>query len=130
MMQARISNPAMIVPDARQALQALGKALGTSAANSNVPKQTIGLVYLRASQIMYAASALTCTHAMPRKQAKQTNGFSQSPPGGRRLISAMPNAPRWRSPSPSRGLAIERTRYRTRSGTRLPGITTSPRWRP
>jgi len=26
MMQARISNPAMIVPDARQALQALGKS--------------------------------------------------------------------------------------------------------
>ncbi len=37
-MQARISNPAMIVPDAMQALQALGKALGTSAAKSNVPK--------------------------------------------------------------------------------------------
>ena len=50
-MQARMNNPAMIVPDAMQALQALGKALTTSAKNSGVPAQTLDLVYLRASQI-------------------------------------------------------------------------------
>lgn len=32
-MQARMSNPAMIVPDAMAALQALGKTLATSAEN-------------------------------------------------------------------------------------------------
>ena len=35
-MQARMSNPAMIVPDAMQALQALAKALATSAATVNL----------------------------------------------------------------------------------------------
>ena len=46
-MQARMSNPAMIVPDALQALQ----ALGTSAEQGGVPSRTLGLVHLRASQI-------------------------------------------------------------------------------
>ena len=67
-MQARISNPAMIVPDAMQALQALGKALGTSAAKSNVPKQTIELVYLRASQIN-GCSLCVDMHARDAKKA-------------------------------------------------------------
>jgi AhpD family alkylhydroperoxidase len=46
-MQARMKNPAMIVPDAMQALQALGR----SAENSGLPSRTLGLVQLRASQI-------------------------------------------------------------------------------
>jgi len=46
-MQARINNPAMIAPHAMQALLALGKASETG----GVPKQTINLVHLRASQI-------------------------------------------------------------------------------
>ena len=46
-MQARISNPAMIVPEAMQALQALGKF----AEKGGVPSRTLGLVHLRASQI-------------------------------------------------------------------------------
>jgi hypothetical protein len=47
-MQARMSkNPAMIVPGALQALQALGK----SAEQGAVPAATIGLIQLRASQI-------------------------------------------------------------------------------
>lgn len=46
-MQARMSNIAMIVPDAMKALQALGK----SAETGGVPPATIGLVQLRASQI-------------------------------------------------------------------------------
>ena len=66
MMQARISDPAMIVPDAMQALQALRKALGTSAAKSNVPKQTIELLNLRASQIN--GCSLCVEHARSRRQ--------------------------------------------------------------
>lgn len=47
MMQARIKNPAMLFPDAMQALQALGK----STEKGGVLAQTVGLVHLRASQI-------------------------------------------------------------------------------
>ena len=46
-MQARMKNPAMIVPDAMQALQALGK----TAEQGGVPPRTLSLVHLRASQI-------------------------------------------------------------------------------
>ena len=46
-MQARMPNPAMIVPDAMQALLDLSKA--TEAAG--VPSQTLELLHLRASQI-------------------------------------------------------------------------------
>src|SRR5947208_16840404 len=47
MMQARMKNPAMIVPDAMQALQDLAKSME----QGGVPPRTLGLVHLRASQI-------------------------------------------------------------------------------
>ena len=46
-MRARMSNIAVLIPDAMKALQALGK----TAENGGVPAKTIGLVQLRASQI-------------------------------------------------------------------------------
>jgi len=46
-MQARMKNPAMILPDAMQAIQALQAATE----NGGVPATTLGLVHLRASQI-------------------------------------------------------------------------------
>jgi AhpD family alkylhydroperoxidase len=46
-MQSRMSNPAFVVPDAMQALQALGKAVH----EGGVPLKTLELVNLRASQI-------------------------------------------------------------------------------
>jgi AhpD family alkylhydroperoxidase len=46
-MQARMKNPAMIVPGAMQALQALNAA----AEQGGVPSRTLGLAHLRASQI-------------------------------------------------------------------------------
>jgi AhpD family alkylhydroperoxidase len=46
-MQSRMTNPAMVVPDAMPALQ----ALGASVAKSGVPPRTLELVHLRASQI-------------------------------------------------------------------------------
>lgn len=46
-MQPRMKNPAMIIPEAMQALHALGKA----AERGGVPQRTLGLVHLRASQI-------------------------------------------------------------------------------
>jgi AhpD family alkylhydroperoxidase len=46
-MQPRMKNPAMIVPDAMQALLALAACPG----KTGVPARTLGLVHLRASQI-------------------------------------------------------------------------------
>lgn len=50
-MQSRMKSPAMILPDASQALQDLAKALFASAEQFGVPKRTLFLAYLRASQI-------------------------------------------------------------------------------
>lgn len=46
-MQARMKNPAILIPDAMQALLALNRATETG----GVPSKTLGLVHLRASQI-------------------------------------------------------------------------------
>jgi AhpD family alkylhydroperoxidase len=46
-MQARMGNPALVVPGAIQALLALGKA----AQRTGIPETTLELVHLRASQI-------------------------------------------------------------------------------
>ncbi|MEV0624367.1 carboxymuconolactone decarboxylase family protein [Nonomuraea wenchangensis] len=46
-MEARMGNPAFVVPGAMQALQALGK----SVAGTGLPKELLDLVYMRASQI-------------------------------------------------------------------------------
>src|SRR5947209_18129138 len=47
MMEARMKSPAMVLPDAMQAIQALLKAIG----KGGVPQATLELVHLRASQI-------------------------------------------------------------------------------
>ncbi len=46
-MQARMKNPAMVIPDAMQAL----RALSTAAQKGGVPAKTIALVEVRASQV-------------------------------------------------------------------------------
>jgi AhpD family alkylhydroperoxidase len=46
-MHARMNHPAMILPEAMKALQ----ALNTATENRGVPARTLGLVHLRASQI-------------------------------------------------------------------------------
>ena len=68
MMQARMSNPAMIVPDAMQALL----ALGASSEKCGVPSSTLGLVHLRASQINGCS---LCVDMHPRllKKAGETD---------------------------------------------------------
>src|SRR5207237_10844559 len=66
--QARMSNPAMIVPGAMQALQALGK----SAEQGSVPSSTIGLVQLRASQIN-GCSVCVDSHCRFLKKAGETD---------------------------------------------------------
>ena len=46
-MEARMKNPAMVLPGAMEAIQALNAAIG----QGGVPAKTLGLVHLRASQI-------------------------------------------------------------------------------
>lgn len=46
-MQPRMKNPAMVIPEAMQAIQALNAATG----KGGVPAATLALVHLRASQI-------------------------------------------------------------------------------
>ena len=67
-MSARIQNPAMLIPEAMQALQALGK----STEHAGVPAKTLGLVHLRASQINGCG---VCVDMHPRllKNAGETN---------------------------------------------------------
>jgi AhpD family alkylhydroperoxidase len=57
-MQARMKNPAMIIPEAMQALYALANCVE----KSGVPRKTLGLVHLRASQ-MNGCSVCVDLHA-------------------------------------------------------------------
>ena len=67
-MQARMSNPVIIVPDAMKALQ----ALGASAGKGGVPSGTIGLIQLRASQIN-GCSVCVDMHCRFLKKAGETD---------------------------------------------------------
>jgi AhpD family alkylhydroperoxidase len=67
-MQARMKNPAMILPDAMQALL----ALNASSEKAGLPAQTLGLIHLRASQINGCS---VCVNMHPRylKKAGETD---------------------------------------------------------
>ena len=67
-MQARMKNPAMIVPEAMNALQ----ALGASVEKGGVPSRTLGLVHLRASQIN-GCSLCVDMHPRHLKKAGETD---------------------------------------------------------
>jgi AhpD family alkylhydroperoxidase len=63
-MQARINNPAMVLPQAMQAMLALNASLE----NCGLPTKTIGLVQLRASQINGCS---VCVDMHPRLMKKE-----------------------------------------------------------
>ena len=67
-MQSRINHPVMVIPDAMKALQDLSAAVSKSA----VPKSTLGLVEVRASQINGCSVCLDM-HARQMKQAGETD---------------------------------------------------------
>jgi AhpD family alkylhydroperoxidase len=62
--KSRMKNPVMIIPDAMQALL----ALGASAGKGGVPKTTIHMVHLRASQIN-GCSVCVDMHSRDMKKA-------------------------------------------------------------
>jgi AhpD family alkylhydroperoxidase len=67
-MQARMKNPAMVVPDVLQPLLVLGE----SAKKGGVPSRTLELVYLRASQIN-GCSVCVDMHARDARKADETD---------------------------------------------------------
>ena len=67
-MQARIKNPAMMVPEAMQALQALGKSLH----NHGVSSTLLELIFLRVSQINGCAVCLDM-HSRALKRAGEND---------------------------------------------------------
>ncbi|WP_127489119.1 carboxymuconolactone decarboxylase family protein [Paenibacillus ehimensis] len=89
-MKSRMESPAMIVPDASQALQALGKALFASAEKTGIPNRLLFLAYLRASQIngdsvcveLHSRNALAAGESTERLLAvpawRETNCFNDA----------------------------------------------------
>src|SRR4051794_30653681 len=67
-MQARMKNPALVVPEAFKALLALGAAIE----HTGVPARTLELVKLRASQINGCGACLDM-HAHAAKKAGETD---------------------------------------------------------
>jgi len=66
-MQPRMKNPAIVIPEAMQAIQAMAKA----AERGGVPLRTLGLVHLRASQINGCSVCVDL--AFRFKKAEDTN---------------------------------------------------------
>jgi AhpD family alkylhydroperoxidase len=66
-MQARMNNPAMLVPDAMKALQALA-----ASTQKGLPERTLELVHLRASQIN-GCSTCVDGHARLAKKTGETD---------------------------------------------------------
>src|SRR5262245_22402912 len=62
-MQARLKNPAVVLPDVMQPLQTFAKAIYAGP----VPKRTLGLVHVRVSQINGCAACLQLHHDQDKR---------------------------------------------------------------
>ena len=71
-MQPRITNPALGIPGAMEALQSLSAAVHEAANRAGLPPATIGLVELRASQINGCAVCLDM-HTRGARKAGETD---------------------------------------------------------
>jgi AhpD family alkylhydroperoxidase len=78
-MQERMKNPAMVLPDAMQAIGGLLKATGTG----GVPQATLELVHLRASQINGCSACVDSGARAARKAGESDERLfaGGSPPG-------------------------------------------------
>lgn len=71
-MQPRMTNPALNMPGALEALQSLSKTVHEAASRAGLPRSTIDLVELRASQINGCAVCLDM-HTRGAKKAGETD---------------------------------------------------------
>ena len=125
-MHARMGNPAIIVPGAMQALQALGHV----AQQSGVPAKTLELISLRASQINGCGVCAVQHPRIARKLGETDERLF--------AVAAWREAPYFTDAERAAlalteavtRLATGRIRCRMTSGTRPPGTTMSKRWRP
>ena len=69
-MQPRITSPALSVPGAFDALQALSKAANAAATKAGVPQSTVELIHLRASQINRCAVCLDLGCRVAKKRGE------------------------------------------------------------
>ena len=69
-MEARMKNPAMILPDAMKGIQSLYKAMG----QGGVPETTLELVHLRASQINGCSACVDAGVRSARKRVRPMTG--------------------------------------------------------
>jgi len=126
-MEARMKNPAMILPAAMKPIQDLMQSCYTG----GVPETTLELVHLRVSQINGCSA---CVHAGARqaRKAGETEDRIATVAAWREApFSPTPSARRWRWPRRPPGWPTGRTRCRTRSGTTRLTTTTRrdwPRW--
>jgi alkylhydroperoxidase family enzyme len=88
-MQARMKHPAMIIPGAMEAPQELAKA----AEQGGVPKQTLDLVYLRASQINGCSVCVDMGFRFKKADETEEQPLRGGGVAGCSLISVTPNAP-------------------------------------
>lgn len=102
-MTARMKNPALIVPDAMQALLAVGKIVQ----GGPVPMKTLNLVYLRASQINGCGFCVDM-HAKEAKRLGETDPRLWS-------VAAWREAPHFDA---AERAALELTEYATRLSDR------------
>lgn len=91
-MKARMTNPALVLPDAVTALQALGNA----ADGGGLPARTTHLVHLRASQINGCSVCVDMHPRLAKKDGETTNGCSRWRRGARRRTSPMASGRPWR----------------------------------
>lgn len=125
--QARIPNPAMLLPGVTEPVLAVLKAVR----KAGVPQATLDLVHLRASQINGCSYCVHGGTLQARKAGERDERLHTVAAWADAPSSLRPSARRWRSPRPSPGSATVPTRYRTRSGTRPRRTTTSgnsPLW--
>ena len=94
-MQARMSNPVMVIPSAMQALQRPRQGRRSKAA---CRRRRSNWSHLRASQIN-GCSVCVDMHARDAEESRvrPTSGSSPSRPGGTRRTSPTPSALPWRS---------------------------------
>ena len=123
-MQARMKNPVMILPGAMEAIQSLAKA----AELGGVPKKTLDLVHLRASQINGCSVCADMDFASS-SGTRPKSAFSRWRRGTTLRTSPTPSVPHSPSPKPLPDSATGVIQCPMKSGKRQLATTTSLPWR-